>query len=79
MVSGLVKQAKVKPPQDNRRNMVNKHEKSSNFTKQASQQSNKFDLSRSNKRPLKTRKLSMREVHTSMQEGLTSRMTLATR
>jgi hypothetical protein len=36
MVSGLVKQAKVRPPQDNNRNMVNKLEKGSNFTKQAS-------------------------------------------
>jgi hypothetical protein len=41
MVSELVKQAKVRPPQDNRRNMVNKLEKGSNFTKQASQQSRK--------------------------------------
>jgi hypothetical protein len=39
MVSELVKQAKVRPPQDNRRNMVNKVEKGSNFTKRASQQS----------------------------------------
>jgi hypothetical protein len=38
MVSELVKQAKVRPPQDNRRNMVNKLEKGSNFTNQASQQ-----------------------------------------
>jgi cell division septum initiation protein DivIVA len=37
MVSELVKQAKVRPPQDNRRNMVNKFEKGSNFTKRASQ------------------------------------------
>jgi cell division septum initiation protein DivIVA len=37
MVSELVKQAKVRPPQDNRRNMVNKLEKGSNFTKRASQ------------------------------------------
>jgi hypothetical protein len=41
MVSELVKQAKVRPPQDNHRNMVNKLEKGSNFTKRASQQSNK--------------------------------------
>jgi hypothetical protein len=41
MVSELVKQAKVRPPQDNRKNMVNKLEKGSNFTKQASQQSMK--------------------------------------
>jgi hypothetical protein len=41
VVSELVKQAKVRPPQDNHRNMVNKLEKGSNFTKQASQQSRK--------------------------------------
>jgi hypothetical protein len=33
MVSELVKQAKVRPPPDNRRNMVNKLEKGSNVTK----------------------------------------------
>jgi chaperonin cofactor prefoldin len=32
-VKMLEKQAKVRPPQDNRRNMVNKLEKGSNFTK----------------------------------------------
>jgi predicted transcriptional regulator len=37
MVSELVKKAKVRPTQDNRRNMVNKLEKGSNFTKRASQ------------------------------------------
>jgi hypothetical protein len=37
----LEKQAKMRPPQDNRRNMVNKLEKGLNFTKRASQQSNK--------------------------------------
>jgi hypothetical protein len=36
----LEKQAKVRPPQDNCRNMVNKLENDSNFTKRASQQSN---------------------------------------
>jgi hypothetical protein len=41
MVSELVKKAKVRPTQDNRKNMVNKPEKGSNFTKRASQQSNK--------------------------------------
>jgi hypothetical protein len=41
MISELVKQAKVRPPQDNCRNMVNKLEKGSNFTKWACQQSNK--------------------------------------
>jgi hypothetical protein len=33
MVNELVKHAKVRPPQDNRRNMVNKLEKGLNFTK----------------------------------------------
>jgi hypothetical protein len=37
MVSKLMKQAKVRPSQDNRRNMVNKLEKGLNVTKQASQ------------------------------------------
>jgi hypothetical protein len=41
MVSELVKQAKMRPPQNNRRNIVNKLEKGSNVTKRASQQSNK--------------------------------------
>jgi regulator of replication initiation timing len=37
MVSEFIKQAKVQPSQDNHRNMVNKLEKGSNVTKQASQ------------------------------------------
>jgi hypothetical protein len=37
----LVKQVKVRPPQDNHRSMVNKLENDSSFTKQASQQSRK--------------------------------------
>jgi hypothetical protein len=37
MVSELVKQAKVRHSQDNRRNIMNKLEKGSNVTKQASQ------------------------------------------
>jgi hypothetical protein len=40
MVSELVRQAKVRPSQDYHRNMVNKLEKGSTVTKQASQQSN---------------------------------------
>jgi hypothetical protein len=40
-VKVLEKQAKVRPPQDNHKNMVNKLENGSNFTKRASQQSNK--------------------------------------
>jgi hypothetical protein len=46
VVSELVKQAKVRPPQDNRRNMVNKLENGSNFTKRAFQQFNKAQLLR---------------------------------
>jgi hypothetical protein len=41
MLSELVIQTKVRCTQDNRRNMVNKLKKGSNFTKRASQQSNK--------------------------------------
>jgi hypothetical protein len=41
MVSELVNQAKMRHSQNNRRNMVNKLEKDSNITKQASRQSNK--------------------------------------
>jgi hypothetical protein len=41
MVSNFVKQGKVRPFQDNRRNMVNKLKKGSNITKQASRPSNK--------------------------------------
>jgi hypothetical protein len=41
IVSELAKQAKVRSSQDNYRNMVNKFEKGSTITKQASQQSNK--------------------------------------
>jgi hypothetical protein len=37
MVCELVKQSKVQPSQDNHRNMVNKLDKGSNVTKQASQ------------------------------------------
>jgi hypothetical protein len=37
MVSELVKQVKVRRSQDNRRNMVNKLENGSNFTKRTSQ------------------------------------------
>jgi hypothetical protein len=41
MVSNFMKQAKARPFQDNCRNMMNKLEKRSNITKQASQQCNK--------------------------------------
>jgi hypothetical protein len=54
MVSNFVKQAKVRPFQDNRRNMVNKLKKRSNITKQASQPSNKAQ-------PLKKQQKSIEE------------------
>jgi hypothetical protein len=41
MVSEIVKKGKVRPSQDNHRNMVNNLEKGSTVTKKASQQSNK--------------------------------------
>jgi hypothetical protein len=46
----LQKQAQVRSPQDNRRNMVNKLDKGSNFTKQNSQQSNKTQMAKSSPR-----------------------------
>jgi hypothetical protein len=63
MVSNFVKQAKVRHFQDNRRNMVNMLEKGSNITKKLLNHPTKLNLSRSNKRPLKKRSLSMQEVH----------------
>jgi hypothetical protein len=54
MVSELLKQAKVRLSQDNRRNMVNKLEKCSTVIKQASQQSNKAQ-------PLKKQQKSIEE------------------
>jgi hypothetical protein len=57
MVSELVKQAKVKPPQDNHRNMVNKLEKGSNITKRASQQSNKAQPLRKQQKTIEEEKL----------------------
>jgi hypothetical protein len=54
MVRNFVKQAKVRPFQDNRRNMVNKLKKRSNITKQASQPSNKAQ-------PLKKQQKSIEE------------------
>jgi cell division protein FtsB len=68
MISELVKQAKVRPSQDNRINMVNKLEKGSNVTKQALSKllnnQTRLNLSRSNKRLLKRKWLSMQGVHT---------------
>jgi hypothetical protein len=57
MVSELVKQAKVRPPQDNRRNMVNKLEKGSNLIKQASQQSRKDQPLKKQQKTIKEEKL----------------------
>jgi hypothetical protein len=79
MVSELVKQAKVRPPRDNHRNMMNNLEKGSNFTKQASQQSRKAQLLKKQENPLKKKSLNMQEVHTRTREDLTSRMVLVIR
>jgi hypothetical protein len=57
MVSELVKQAKVRPPQDNHKNMVNKLEKGSNFTKQAFQQSRKAQCLKKQQKTIKKEKL----------------------
>jgi hypothetical protein len=57
MVSGLVKQAKVRPSQDNRKNMVNKFENGSNFTKQASQQSRKAQPLKKQQKTIEEEKL----------------------
>jgi TolA-binding protein len=57
MVSELVKQAKVRPSQDNRRNMVNKLETGSNVTKQASQQLNKAQPLKKQQKTIEDEKL----------------------
>jgi hypothetical protein len=57
MASELVKKAKVRPPQDNCRNMVNKLEKGSNFTKQASQQSRKAQPFKKQQKTIQQEKL----------------------
>jgi hypothetical protein len=64
MVSELVKQAKVRPNQDNRKNMVNKFEKDSNFTKQASQQSSKAQPLKKQQKTIEEKSLNIQEVHT---------------
>jgi hypothetical protein len=64
IVSELVKQDKVKPPQDNHRNMVNKLEKGQTSLSELLNNQTRLNLSRSNKRPLKKKSLSMQEVHT---------------
>jgi hypothetical protein len=57
MVSNFVKQAKVRHFQDNRRNMVNKLEKRSNITKQASQPSNKAQPLKKQQKTIEEEKL----------------------
>jgi hypothetical protein len=57
MVSELVKQSKVRPSQDNCRNMVNKLEKGSNFTKQPSQQSRKAQHLKKQQKTIEKEKL----------------------
>jgi hypothetical protein len=57
IVSELVKQAKVWPSQDNRQNMLNKFEKGSNVTKQASQQSNKAQPLKKQQKTIEEEKL----------------------
>jgi hypothetical protein len=57
MVSELVKHAKLRPPQDNHRNMVNKLENGSNFTKRASQQSNKAQPLKKQQKDIENKKI----------------------
>jgi hypothetical protein len=57
MVSEFVKQGKVRPSQDNHRNMVNKLEKGSNFTKRDSQQSEKAQPLKKQQKAIKDEKI----------------------
>jgi hypothetical protein len=57
MVSEIMKQAKVRPSKDNYRNMVNKLEKGSNVTKQASQPSNKAQSLKKQQKTIEEEKL----------------------
>jgi hypothetical protein len=57
MVSEFVKQAKMRPSQDNSRNMVNKLAKGSNITKQASQQSNNAQPLKKQQKTIKYEKI----------------------
>jgi hypothetical protein len=57
MVSELVKKAKVRHPQNNRKNMVNKLEKGLNFTMQASQQSRKAQPLKKQQKTIEEEKL----------------------
>jgi hypothetical protein len=63
MVSNFVKQVKVRHFQDNHRNMVNKLEKGSNITKQASQPSNKAQPLKKQQKTIEEVKLEYEEVH----------------
>jgi hypothetical protein len=57
MVIELAKQAKGRPPLDNRRNMVNKLENGSNFAKRAYQQSNKAQLFKKQQKTIEDEKV----------------------
>jgi hypothetical protein len=57
IVSELVKQFKVRPAQDNRRNMVNTLKNGSNVTKRASQQSNKAQLLKKQQKTIEDEKI----------------------
>jgi hypothetical protein len=57
MVSELVKYAKVRPSQGNRRDMMNKLEKGSTITKHVSQQSNKTQLLKKQQKVIEDEKL----------------------
>jgi hypothetical protein len=69
----LEKQAKVRPTQNNNRNMVNKFENGSNFTKRASQ------LLKRQQKGIEDEKIKYAKSAYLMQECLISRMALATR
>jgi hypothetical protein len=57
MVSKFVKKAKVRPSQDNHRNMMNKLEKGSNVTKRASQPFNKAQPLKKQQKTIEEEKL----------------------
>jgi hypothetical protein len=79
MVSELVKQVKVRHAQDNRKNMVNKLEKSLNVTRQASQQSNKAQHLKKQQKTIEDEKIEYARSEYLNAKCPTSRMTLATR
>jgi hypothetical protein len=59
MVSELVKQAKVRPSQDNRRSMVSKLKRVQTSLSELLNKQTKLNLSRGNRMVLKMRRLSM--------------------